>query len=175
MKRHGEEFVTLVDASGSRVGAVEKLEAHQKGYLHLAFSIFLLNDKQQLLLQQRAYRKYHSGGLWSNTCCGHPLPEETVHNAALRRLREEMGVTCELSEVDRILYREEVGNGLIEHELDFLLLGAYHGQVEPNPAEVEKYAWLSLVRLREQLETSPQSFTVWLRPALEKLFPCSGK
>jgi isopentenyl-diphosphate delta-isomerase len=162
------EQVTLVDERDSAIGAEEKMRAHLDGKLHRAFSIFVFNSEQELLLQRRAHAKYHSGGLWSNTCCGHPRPHETVTAAAKRRLREEMGFVCGLEESFGFLYRAELDHELIEHEFDHVLVGQFDGEPHPDPAEVCEFQWLSLDRLRRALATTPESFTYWLKVALEK-------
>lgn len=158
-----QEHVILVDSADQQIGIEDKLKAHQHGKLHRAFSIFLFNNRGEMLLQQRSLHKYHSGGLWSNACCSHPQPDETVMASAQRRLLEEVGVICPLQPLFRFEYRAEVGPGLIEHELDQVLLGFYDGPVIPNRHEVQDYRWLAITELQDEIAQRPQDFTVWFR------------
>src|SRR5687768_14206462 len=135
--------VILVNEQDEPVGTMEKLEAHQKGLLHRAFSVFVVNKNGEMLLQQRAQDKYHSGGLWTNTCCSHPLPGENVLDASHRRLMEEMGFDCPLREIFSFTYRAEFDNGLTEHEFDHVFFGEYDGEVIPDTAEVQATRYLS--------------------------------
>lgn len=162
------EEVILVDEEGRAVGTAEKLEAHRRGGLHRAFSVFVFDSAGRVLLQKRAADKYHSGGLWSNTCCSHPRPGESVAEAARRRLSEEMGFTCELREVFSFIYRAEVGNDLVEHEYDHVLVGTFDGSPAPNAAEVEDWRWTELSELEEDLERDPASYTRWLALAAQR-------
>lgn len=155
--------VVLVDADGQEIGAMEKLRAHREGLLHRAFSILVVNNQGNLLLQQRAIGKYHSGGLWSNTCCSHPTVGEPVLQAAHRRLQEELDFDCELQEIFSFIYRAEVGNGLIEHEYDHVLLGRYDGPYHPNPDEIQSCKWLSLPLLVEEISSHGTRYTHWLK------------
>jgi isopentenyl-diphosphate Delta-isomerase len=157
--------VILVDEENRETGVMEKLEAHQKGLLHRAFSVFILNEKGEMLLQKRALQKYHSGGLWSNACCSHPAPRETTAAAASRRLEEEMGFTCELQEMDNILYRVEFENGLTEHEYDHLFLGYYDGKIAVNPEEVSEHKYVSIEEIDRQLEENKEQFSFWFQIA----------
>jgi len=159
--------IILVDANGNDTGAMEKMEAHRVGRLHRAFSLFIFNNQRELLLQQRAGTKYHSGGLWSNTCCSHPAPGETVLQAAHRRLQEELNFDCELREVFSFTYRADVGNGLIEHELDHVLLGTYDGAFQPNPEEVQACKWIPMNELTSDISLDGDSYTNWLRLVIE--------
>ena len=165
------EQVTLVDESDTAIGVEEKTQAHLAGKLHRAFSIFVFNSQQELMLQRRARSKYHSGGLWSNTCCGHPRPNETTLAAGLRRLQEEMGFVCDLKESSSILYRVELDHGMIEHEFDHVLTGRFDGEPCPNPDEVAEFQWLGISQLMEALSSRPESFTYWLKLALERVSP----
>lgn len=158
-----KEMVTLIDESGNDVGAAEKLEAHQKGLLHRAFSILVFNSKGEILLQQRALDKYHSPGLWANTCCGHPRPGEPLEQAAHRRLQEEMGFDCELKEIFSFRYFKEFEDGLIEHELDHVFEGSYDGPVRPNESEVAQHKWVTWDFLVEDLAKNPEKYVYWLR------------
>ena len=146
---------------------MEKLSAHVHGELHRAFSIFVFNSEGRLLLQRRAKAKYHSGGLWSNTCCGHPRPEESTPAAARRRLREEMNFDCELSAAFEFLYRAEFANELIEHEYDHVFVGEFDGEFVPEASEVEEWKWTTPAELRRDLRERPDEYTYWLRAALE--------
>ncbi len=142
------------------------MRVHRDGTLHRAFSIFIFNSRREFLLQRRAQGKYHSAGLWSNTCCGHPRPHEPLAAAARRRLREEMGFSCDLREYFTFLYRARLDHSLIEHEFDHVLIGEFEGEPHPDPAEVSEVQWLTLDRLRSILASRPSSFSYWLRVAL---------
>jgi isopentenyl-diphosphate Delta-isomerase len=166
-----EELILLVDADDHIVGTGEKLDTHRKGALHRAFSVIVWNGSGQLLLQKRATRKYHSGGLWTNACCGHPRPEEDVKAAARRRLKEEMGFTCNLSALGTITYRAELDRGMVEHELVHVFRGVYDGTVTPDPAEAEDYRWASLPKLRSDIAAEPERYSAWLREYLSAQWP----
>ncbi len=155
--------VVLVNSIDEAIGVMDKMKAHELGLLHRAFSIFVFNSRGELLLHQRAAHKYHSGGLWTNTCCSHPLPDEDVLLAANRRLHEEMGLKCDLKKLFSFIYRADVGNGLIEHELDHVFFGETKNQPSPNPEEVSDFRWMDISELNEQLESSPEDYTVWFR------------
>lgn len=161
------EQLILVDAQDRELGVKEKMEAHVEGALHRAFSVFVFDSEKRLLLQQRARTKYHSGGLWSNTACGHPRPGETTLAAARRRLREEMGFDCELREAFEFLYRAELDGALIEHEYDHVLVGTYEGDPAPDPSEVEGWRWVTMDGLRRGLSDEPQSYSYWLKVVIE--------
>jgi isopentenyl-diphosphate delta-isomerase len=162
-----EEQVILVDEQDREVGAGEKLRAHREGSLHRAFSVFIFDQAGRLLLQKRARRKYHSGGLWSNTACGHPRPGEETAAAARRRLREEMNLDCELHKAFDFLYRAEMDGALVEHEYDHVFVGAYEGEPEPDPSEVEDWRWVGMDELRRGLSEEPQRYSPWLKLAVE--------
>lgn len=151
------------------IGAEEKIKAHREGKLHRAFSIFVFNSKGELLLQQRAKTKYHSGLLWSNTVCGHPRPGETYYQAAYRRLKEEMGFSCPLKKLFCFIYKVKFKNGLIENEYDCVFSGKFDGKIKPNPKEVRDVKWVSLEALREDIAKNPQRYSPWLKIALKKL------
>jgi isopentenyl-diphosphate Delta-isomerase len=164
------EEVILVDENDLALGRMEKLEAHQKGVLHRAFSVFIFNSKNELLIQRRALSKYHSAGLWTNTCCSHPRPGEETLSAAKRRLNEEMGMTSELTYKTHFIYKTEFDNSLIEHEFDHVYTGVSDVTPIINKEEVDSYKWLSLNELKSQIESHPEQFTSWFKIAMEKLF-----
>jgi isopentenyl-diphosphate delta-isomerase len=156
------EHVVLVDRHDQELGSMEKLEAHRRGLLHRAFSIFLFGPDGRVLLQQRAHTKYHSPGLWSNACCSHVRPGEPLGNAAVRRLREELGMSCVLEERFAFTYRAEVGHGLVEHEIDHVFFGQSKGLLFPDPLEVAAVRWTSVDQLDRELREWPNDFTPWL-------------
>jgi isopentenyl-diphosphate delta-isomerase len=162
------EEVILVDAEDRELGTAPKLAAHERGELHRAFSILIHDGAGNLLLQKRHCGKYHSGGLWTNACCGHPRPGEGTLAAAARRLEEEMGFTCPLSPMGTLIYRANVGGGLIEHELVHLFSGRYGGPIHPDPREAEDHAWRPLREIRREAAASPERFTVWFRRYLQE-------
>jgi isopentenyl-diphosphate delta-isomerase len=159
----GRERVVLVDAGDRRIGTAPKLEAHRQGLLHRALSVIVRDRAGRLLLQQRQARKYHSGGLWTNTCCSHPRPDEPVALAAARRLNEEMGISCPLVPLTTVAYRAEVGGGLVEHELVHVFGGAFEGAVRPDPEEADGFAWVTPDALRADLVAAPARYSVWFR------------
>ena len=149
--------VVLVDENDTPVGTADKLEAHQAGLLHRAFSVFVTDGENKVLLQQRAHGKYHSGGLWSNTCCSHPAPGEDVLAAAHRRLLDEMGLRCDLAFVFRFQYRAELAGGLIEHELDHVFLGRIAEDPSADPEEVQAWRWAPIQELADDLSRDRKS------------------
>ncbi|MFL6208287.1 MAG: isopentenyl-diphosphate Delta-isomerase [Pyrinomonadaceae bacterium] len=161
------EQVILVDENDRAVGVGEKLVTHRTGALHRAFSVFVFDRARRLLLQQRAATKYHSQGLWSNTCCGHPRPGEEITAAAHRRLREEMNIECELRAAFNFLYRAELAGQLIEHEYDHVFVGEYDRAPVPEPKEVADWKWLSMAELRQDLSRAPERYSYWLKAAIE--------
>lgn len=161
------EQVILVDERDRELGFAEKLAAHRAGALHRAFSVFVFDARGRLLLQKRAAAKYHSGGLWSNTACGHPRPGEATATAARRRLREEMNFECELREAFKFIYRAGVGGALVEHEFDHVFVGEHADDPAPDTAEVESWKWIALDDLRRDLAREPQIFSAWLKLAVE--------
>ena len=163
------EEVVLVDENDNEVGTAEKLEAHKKGLLHRAFSVFIFNSKGELLLQRRASDKYHSGGLWSNTCCSHPRPGEKLISAATRRLKEEMGIETTLSQTFSFTYKVNLENGLTEHEYDHVFLGVFDGSPKVNPSEATDWKWIDVEDLKKDIEANPRKYTYWLKEPLEKL------
>lgn len=161
--------VVLVNEADEQLGLMEKMEAHEKGLLHRAFSVFIFNSRGKMLLQQRALSKYHSGGLWTNACCSHPFPGENTQVAAMRRLKEELGFTSALHKIFDFTYRSEFANGLIEHEFDHVFLGYYDGPVSPNPDEVEDYAFKDMEWIKQELHRNPAHFTSWFKLAMPRL------
>jgi isopentenyl-diphosphate delta-isomerase len=157
-----EETVILVDQSGNAWSVKEKMKAHEEGDLHRAFSIFIFNGKGELLLQKRAASKYHSAGLWSNTCCSHPRPGETTKEAARRRLFEEMGLDCDIEEIFASIYRADF-NHLTEHEYDHVFIGLHDGPPLLNETEAEAWKWVGIEDLRRDLRLRPERYTYWLR------------
>lgn len=155
------EEVILVDAHDTCIGTMEKMEAHEKGLLHRAFSILLVNEKGEMLLQQRALEKYHSPGLWTNACCSHPRPNESNLEAADRRLQEELGMTVSLNELFQFTYRAELEYGLIEHEIDHVFWGITNEDPTINLTEVMSYKWISLLELKQDMNAHPEKYTAW--------------
>jgi isopentenyl-diphosphate Delta-isomerase len=165
-----KDYVVLVDEKDNDIGVMEKIEAHQKGLLHRAFSVFIFNDNQELLIQQRAITKYHSAGLWTNTCCSHPRPNETIKDAANRRLFEEMGMSCDLTIKTHFIYKTSFENGLMEHELDYVLLGNTNQNPVINKEEVENFKWISISDVKKHINSHPDLYTSWFKIAMEKVF-----
>lgn len=157
------EYVILVDAHDRELGLMEKMEAHRTGALHRAFSVFLYNTKGELLLQQRAFDKYHSGGLWTNTCCSHPRFQESLQAAAQRRLKEEMGIETTVVPAFHFIYQTPFENGLCEHELDHVFTGMFQGEPRINTAEVAAWRWISPEALLMEMELFPDTFTYWFK------------
>jgi isopentenyl-diphosphate delta-isomerase len=157
----GLEYVILVNEKDQEIGKMEKQEAHEKGLLHRAFSVFIFNDQKELLLQQRALTKYHSAGLWTNTCCSHPRVNETIVQAAHRRLQEEMGFDCFLEVKTSFIYKADFDNGLTEHEFDHVLVGNFNGEVIINPTEVASYKWVAIDWLKQDMMKNPNNYTAW--------------
>ena len=153
--------VVLVDELDNEVGVMEKLLAHQKGLLHRAFSIFVFNDKNEMLLQKRAKGKYHSGGLWTNTCCSHPGENESILAAGKRRLLEEMNYVCDLTPSFSFIYKVELDNELVEHELDHVLVGRSNENPILNPEEASDYKWISIEDLMLDLNKNEKDYTYW--------------
>jgi isopentenyl-diphosphate delta-isomerase len=163
------ENVILVDTADIPVGQMEKMEAHLKGELHRALSILVFNSQGEVLLQQRAFSKYHTPGLWSNTACSHPRPGEVSLEAATRRLGEEMGFTTTLKESFSFIYKAHFENGLIEHEFDHVFFGTFDGVPVINPEEANDFKWIKIVDLMEDMRSDPGSYTVWFRIIMEKM------
>ena len=165
-----EEKVILVDKNDNQIGFMPKLEAHQKGVLHRAFSIFIFNNKYELLLQKRASSKYHSGGLWTNTCCSHPREDEDILDAANRRLIEEMGIETILRKVYEFTYKAELDNDLTEHEFDHVFYGVYNEDPEINPDEADDFKWIDMDSLNEDIKTNGNNYTIWFKIAFEYFY-----
>ncbi|HYC02068.1 MAG TPA: isopentenyl-diphosphate Delta-isomerase [Azospirillaceae bacterium] len=162
------EQVVLVDADDREVGTAPKLEAHRLGLRHRAFSVLVRDGEGRLLLQRRATAKYHSGGLWSNSCCGHPRPGEATDAAAARRLREELGIEAAMSYLGRISYRVDFGDGMSEHEVVSVFAAAFGGRMRPDPAEVEDTAWVTGPELLADVRRRPELYTGWFRIYLDR-------
>lgn len=160
--------VILVNEQDEPTGTMEKMAAHKKGLLHRAFSVFIFNSKGELLLQRRALNKYHSGGLWTNSCCSHPEPGEETPVAAQRRLQEEMGFTSPLEKIFDFIYKAEFDNGLTEYEFDHVFAGEYEGTIEYNKEEVMDYCYKSLRDVRSSLQEHPQKFSSWFQLAFPR-------
>lgn len=165
-----EEKVILVNENDEPIGLMEKLEAHEKAVLHRAFSVFVLNDKNEVMLQQRAHHKYHSPLLWTNTCCSHQREGETNIQAGTRRLFEEMGFTTELKELFHFIYKAPFDNGLTEHELDHVMIGYYNEAPKINPDEVESWKWMSIEAIRDDIQTQSENYTVWFKIIFDEFY-----
>ncbi|MGC6401811.1 MAG: isopentenyl-diphosphate Delta-isomerase [Flavobacteriaceae bacterium] len=165
-----EEKVLLVDTQDRVLGTMPKLEAHQKGVLHRAFSVFIVNRQNALMLQQRAWDKYHSPGLWTNTCCSHQREGEDSLAAGKRRLQEEMGLEAPLTPLFTFIYKAPFDNGLTEHELDHVLLGYSEQSPNPNPQEVADWQWMPLEEVQQKLTEQPEQFTVWFKIIFERFY-----
>ena len=161
--------VVLVDESDNEVGVMEKLEAHQLGLLHRAFSAFVFNSEGQMLLQQRAFSKYHSMGLWSNACCSHPRVGESLPSAAKRRMQEEMGFECDVEKAFDFIYRAPLENDLTEHELDHVLIGQSDCIPNPVASEVASWRYASINDIRTEIKNNPGQFTVWFKLCFEQV------
>lgn len=161
-------YIELVDNNDSIIGSEEKLVVHQKGLLHRAFSILVFNENGEMLIHQRALNKYHSGGLWTNACCGHPNAGESMETAVHRRLKEEMGFDCPLELKFIFKYRAEFDNGLIENEIDHVYVGKFNDDFTFNPEEVADYKWVNLADVREDVSLNPAKYTIWFKKILEQ-------
>jgi isopentenyl-diphosphate Delta-isomerase len=164
-----QEQVILVDDHDREIGTAEKMQAHIDASLHRAFSVFVFRDSGELLLQRRALNKYHSSGLWSNTCCGHPRPGEITADAARRRLHEEMGLDCALNECFSFIYQQPVGNGLIEFEWDHVFIGWSEAVPEPSLDEVHEWRWQGIEQVKREVNQHPERFTSWFPDAFARL------
>lgn len=163
------DHVVLVDAMDVALGSMDKMEAHLKGRLHRAFSVFLFNSQGEMLLHQRAADKYHGANLWTNACCSHPQWNEDVRGSALERLEFEMGMQCEITPAFSFLYNAHVENGLIEHELDHVFIGHTDDTPQPRASEVQNYKWIPIEDLKEIMALDPSLFTAWFKIALPKV------
>ncbi len=161
--------VILVDEQDMPVGAMEKMEVHQKALLHRAFSIFIFNERGEMLLHKRADKKYHSGGLWTNACCSHPRPGEDTLAAAMKRLQEEMGIVTDIKKAFDFVYRAELDNGLTEHEFDHVFTGVYSGEIVPDKEEVSDYCYKAIDEIKDSIRSHPQKYTEWFKIAFPKM------
>jgi isopentenyl-diphosphate delta-isomerase len=164
------EYVILVNERDEPLGLMEKIEAHEKGLLHRAFSVFVINSDGELLLQKRASHKYHSGGLWSNTCCSHPREGEVVIDAAHRRMQEEMGYDCHLEKLFTFIYKADFDNDMTEHEFDHVFVGYDNQDPTPNSDEVEDYKWMSLEDVKNDTAEHPDQYTAWFIIVFERFY-----
>ena len=161
--------VIIVNENDESLGVMEKMQAHEQGVLHRAFSIFIFDSEGRMLLQQRAGKKYHGAWLWTNACCSHPMPGETVEDAAVRRLKEELGIEIPISRIFSFLYREPVENNLIEHEYDHVFAGEYGGELQPAGGEVAVYKYEDMEMIKSSIEKEPGKFTSWFKIAFPKI------
>ncbi len=161
--------VILVNEQDQPVGTMEKMEVHQKALLHRAFSVFLFNDRGEMLLHKRADSKYHSGGLWTNACCSHPRPGEDTRSAAEKRLHEEMGIVTPLTKAFDFIYKASFDNGLTEHEFDHVFTGTYQGSIDPNPEEVSAYCYKPIAEIRQAIREYPHEYTEWFKIAFPRM------
>lgn len=164
-----EEYIIAVDNFDKEIGPIEKMEAHYKGVLHRAFSILIFNSNNELLLQKRHSEKYHSPRLWTNTCCSHPRFGESLQEAVYRRLKEEMGFTCELKEIFSFVYKVEFEDNLLENEFDHVFVGTYDGEIIPNENEVEDFKWVSINEIKANIIANPHLYTYWFKCLFDKI------
>ncbi|WP_420321915.1 isopentenyl-diphosphate Delta-isomerase [Flagellimonas sp.] len=165
-----EENVILVNEADEPIGLMPKMEAHEKAVLHRAFSVFVMNNKGQTMLQQRAKDKYHSPLLWTNTCCSHQRDGESNVEAGKRRLQEEMGFQTELKELFSFIYKAPFDNGLTEHELDHVMIGSYEDAPTINPEEVENWKWMYPSEIKEDITQNPKQYTAWFKIIFERFY-----
>ncbi|GAB1857088.1 isopentenyl-diphosphate Delta-isomerase [Flavobacteriaceae bacterium MHTCC 0001] len=165
-----EEKVILVNEQDEKIGLMPKMEAHEKALLHRAFSVFIFNENKELMLQQRALNKYHSPGLWTNTCCSHQRDGETNIEAGKRRLQEEMGFTVDLEESVSFIYKAPFDNGLTEHEYDHVLLGNYNDAPKINEDEVADWKWMALEDIKSDMVQRPELYTAWFKVIFDKFY-----
>lgn len=165
------ETLVLVDDEDRAIGSAEKMDVHVRGLLHRAFSVIIWDREGRQLLQKRARAKYHSGGLWTNACCGHPRPGEDITSAAQRRLQEEMGFTCALENLGTVQYHAVFDNGLSEHEIVHVFRGRYDGPVAPDPSEADAFGWQTLETIRTDMAAAPERFSVWFRRYVAEEWP----
>ncbi|MEG0774009.1 isopentenyl-diphosphate Delta-isomerase [Clostridium sp.] len=162
------ENIIAVNEFDKEVGSIEKMEAHYKGILHRAFSILIFNSKNELLLQKRNVNKYHSPGLWTNTCCSHPRYGESLQEAIYRRLKEEMGFICDLKEIFNFVYKAELENNLFEHEFDHVFFGFYDGEVNINKDEADDFKWVSINEIKSDIKDNPEAYTYWFKVLFDR-------
>jgi len=165
-----EQQLILVDQNDTPIGLMGKQEAHEKGLLHRAFSVFILNNNAEIMMQQRALHKYHSPGLWTNTCCSHQMENETNVEAGMRRLQEEMGFTTSLEEKFSFIYKAEFDNGLTEHEFDHVLVGYYEGSPVLNLEEANDWKWMSVDHIKKDLKKHPNNYTAWFKIIFKEFY-----
>lgn len=165
-----QQQVILVDKNDREMGTMEKMEAHRQGVLHRAFSVIIVNDNGEMLLQQRAVHKYHSGGLWTNACCSHPYPGEDIIAAGERRLYEEMGIKTKLDTIGSFIYQCKFSNGLTEHEFDHVLKGIYNEDPIINVEEVETFKWMNIDLLKSSIIRNPEQYTFWFLELIKQNF-----
>ena len=165
-----EEQVILVNENDEQIGLMPKMEAHEKAILHRAFSVFIFNEDDELMLQRRAFNKYHSPGLWTNTCCSHQRDGEANIEAGKRRLMEEMGFVTDLEETTSFIYKAPFDNGLTEHELDHILVGYYSGMPKVNPDEVAEWKWMPLDKIKVDIAINPDQYTEWFKIIFDKFY-----
>lgn len=165
-----EENVILVNEKDEQIGLMPKLEAHEKAVLHRAFSVFVLNSKNEIMLQQRAHQKYHSPLLWTNTCCSHQRDGETNIQAGSRRLFEEMGFETGLKELFHFIYKAPFDNGLTEHELDHVMIGYYNDEPKINTEEVENWKWMSIDDVKNDIQINSEIYTVWFKIIFDEFY-----
>ena len=165
-----EDNVILVNQKDEQIGLMPKLEAHEKAVLHRAFSVFILNSKNEIMLQQRAHHKYHSPRLWTNTCCSHQREGETNIQAGSRRLFEEMGFETGLKELFHFIYKAPFDNGLTEHELDHVMIGYYEDEPKINSEEVENWKWMCIEDVRSDMQLHPEIYTVWFKIIFDEFY-----
>jgi isopentenyl-diphosphate delta-isomerase len=168
------DHVVLVDEDDQPLGSMDKLEAHQKGVLHRAFSVLVYNSKGDILVQQRASTKYHSAGLWTNTCCSHPRPGESMLEASTRRLREEMGIEAEPRFLYKFIYRVDLDGDLVEHEVDHVFSANFDGQPKANPHEVQDWKFIPVTELLRDVAEHPENYTYWFRLILDHQYSISN-
>ena len=165
-----EDKVILVDNNDNQIGLMPKLEAHEKGVLHRAFSVFIFNNHGELMLQRRALTKYHSPGLWTNTCCSHQRDGESNISSGKRRLNEEMGFDTELFEKTSFIYKAKFDNGLTEHEFDHVLVGSYNHSPIINSIEVDSWKWMSMENVKKDIKDHPDNYTAWFKIIFKKYY-----
>lgn len=164
-----QKKLILVNEADEPTGTMEKMEVHQRALLHRAFSIFIFNEKGDMLLHQRALNKYHSGGLWTNACCSHPVNGQLTEEAAMIRLQEEMGFAAPLQKAFTFIYKATLGNGLTEHEFDHVFIGKYDGEIHPDETEVKDFCFMSMEAISNSIKSYPQNYTEWFKIAFPKV------